>query len=282
MGRKTDRRGGAARMSTYHRRELPKSCTSFSSARGRELFARALAQGSLEPYWRLAEQFHTQAEPAYCGLATLVMVLNAMAIDPQRVWKGVWRWFDENLVNCSCKDIEVVKTSGISLAEFAQVARCNGVNCEVVRGTEMTADEFRSRVKRNMRRQADQREPCCSYLAVNYDRGRLGQTGTGHFSPIAGYDEETDSVLIMDVARFKYPPHWVSLPLLHSAMVEGGRGMALLWPGVHGETGLPALGCTLGSCVLAGFDEEGKSLRDFEDQGEEVHTASCARCSSDK
>jgi Phytochelatin synthase len=31
----------------------------------------------------------------------------------------------------------------------------------------------------------------------------LGQTGSGHFSPIAGYHAATDSVLILDVARFK-------------------------------------------------------------------------------
>jgi hypothetical protein len=49
-------------------------------------------------------------------------------------------------------------------------------------------------------------------------RGVLNQTGTGHFSPIGGYNSSLDMVLIMDVARFKYPPHWVPLPLLHEAM----------------------------------------------------------------
>lgn len=44
------------------------------------------------------------------------------------------------------------------------------------------------------------------------------QTGTGHFSPIAGYHTGQDMALILDVARFKYPPHWVPLPLLWEAM----------------------------------------------------------------
>lgn len=44
------------------------------------------------------------------------------------------------------------------------------------------------------------------------------QTGTGHFSPVGGYHAESDMVLILDVARFKYPPHWVPLPLLWEAM----------------------------------------------------------------
>ncbi|XP_059431960.1 long-chain-alcohol oxidase FAO2-like isoform X3 [Corylus avellana] len=45
-----------------------------------------------------------------------------------------------------------------------------------------------------------------------------GKTGTGHFSPIGGYHAERDMVLILDVARFKYPPHWVPLTLLWEAM----------------------------------------------------------------
>lgn len=44
------------------------------------------------------------------------------------------------------------------------------------------------------------------------------QTGTGHFSPIGGYHAGKDMALILDVARFKYPPHWVPLTLLWEAM----------------------------------------------------------------
>lgn len=46
----------------------------------------------------------------------------------------------------------------------------------------------------------------------------LVQTGTGHFSPIGGYHAGRDMALILDVARFKYPPHWVPLSLLWEAM----------------------------------------------------------------
>merc|ERR1712032_276346 len=57
------------------------------------------------------------------------------------------------------------------------------------------------------------------FLVASYSRQRLGQTGGGHFSPIGGYHEESDSVLIMDVARFKYPAHWVPLEELVQAML---------------------------------------------------------------
>ena len=35
---------------------------------------------------------------------------------------------------------------------------------------------------------------------------------------IGGYHAGRDSVLVLDVARFKYPPHWVPLPALYAAM----------------------------------------------------------------
>lgn len=50
------------------------------------------------------------SEPAYCGLGTLAMVLNALAIDPQRIWKGPWRWFSEELLDC-CSPLEVLPTA---------------------------------------------------------------------------------------------------------------------------------------------------------------------------
>uniref|UniRef100_A0A158P7B6 glutathione gamma-glutamylcysteinyltransferase n=1 Tax=Angiostrongylus cantonensis TaxID=6313 RepID=A0A158P7B6_ANGCA len=55
-------------------------------------------------------------------------------------------------------------------------------------------------------------------IVASYDRSQLQQTGTGHFSPLAAFHVASDRVLIMDVARFKYPPHWVQLDHLQKAM----------------------------------------------------------------
>ena len=67
---------------------------------GRQIFQEALLDGTMNGFFRLMEQFNTQDEPAFCGLASLSMVLNALAIDPRRPWKGVWRWFSEDLLDC--------------------------------------------------------------------------------------------------------------------------------------------------------------------------------------
>ena len=69
-------------------------------------------------------------------------------------------------------------------------------------------------------------------IIVSYSRKALNQTGDGHYSPIGGYHSETDQVLILDVARFKYPPHWVPLTTLWESMAyvdaETGRSRGFM------------------------------------------------------
>ena len=45
-------------------------------------------------------------------------------------------------------------------------------------------------------------------VLVHYDRSVLGQEGTAHFSPLGSYSKKRDSFLILDVAKYKYPPVW--------------------------------------------------------------------------
>lgn len=63
--------------------------------------------------------FHrTQDEPAFCGLASIAMVLNALAIDPKRAWKGPWRWFHEQMLDC-CQPLTQVLQTGIVLNQVS-------------------------------------------------------------------------------------------------------------------------------------------------------------------
>ena len=57
-------------------RILPEHTISFSSPMGKKLFKESLVAGTMENYFKLAEQFTTQQDPAYCGPASLTMVLN--------------------------------------------------------------------------------------------------------------------------------------------------------------------------------------------------------------
>ncbi len=166
--------------------------------------------GGMAGYFPLAEQFHTQTEPAFCGLGTLVIILNALAIDPQRIWKGVWRWYGEEFLDC-CHPLATIRDHGITFDEFVCLARCNGAIATPCRYHQSSLTDFRETVQQICATSAG------IHLVAAYSRRILGQTGDGHFSPIAGYHAQRDLVLILDVARFKYPPHWVPLPLLWQA-----------------------------------------------------------------
>ena len=198
-------------MQSLYRRPLPPALVAFAAPEGRALFDAARAEGGMEAFFPLIEQFHTQADPAFCGLGTLVVALNALGVDPGRLWKGPWRWFSEEMLDC-CSPLERVRARGITLDELACLARCNGAAATLSRATADNVTAFRATLRAAARASAD------PVLIVSYDRSVLGQTGVGHFSPIGGYHEASDHALVLDVARFKYPPHWVSVTALHAAM----------------------------------------------------------------
>ena len=210
----------------HHRLRLPPPAVQLASAQGKEFFRDALLSGGAECYFRLAEAFHTQSEPAFCGLGTLVMVLNALEVDPGAQWKGSWRWYDESLFAC-CVDLEDIKKQGITWRPWVELAREQGLHVRPSLAAHTTIDAFREAV-RAVTRSADRA------LVVNYSRSVVGQMGTGHYSPIGAYVAEHDVVLLFDVARFKHPPHWLPLGTLWEAMaakdpVSGfARGYAVL------------------------------------------------------
>jgi len=225
---------------TFYRRPLPPDTIAFSSPEGRALFADALARGGLDGYFQLAEQFHTQSDPAFCGLGSLVVALNALAIDPGRLWKGPWRWFAEDLLDC-CVPLPQVRARGLTLDELSCLARCNGAEVEAVHSTPEPSDlhAFRSALAACARGER--------VLIASYDRAALGQTGSGHFSPLGGYHAERDMVLLLDVARFKYPPHWVRGEALWRAMhaIDPAAGRSRGWLSLRARAHGVALGFTL-------------------------------------
>jgi len=203
----------------FHRRPLPLPAIAFSSPAGKELFKLALAQKNAEIFFHLSEAFRTQDEPTFCGLGTLVTVLNALEVDPGQIWKGAWRWYAETMLDC-CVDIEEVKRKGLSWEEWLCVARCQGLAVKAHRAEASSVEAFRVAVQ----------SACVSdtsVLCVAYSRAALGQSGDGHYSPIGAYEAESDQVLIMDVARFKHPPHWVTVETMFEAMLQHDKSSGL-------------------------------------------------------
>eukprot|EP00162_Nutomonas_longa_P021289 comp4345_c0_seq1/m.2873 comp4345_c0_seq1/g.2873 ORF comp4345_c0_seq1/g.2873 comp4345_c0_seq1/m.2873 type:complete len:274 (-) comp4345_c0_seq1:79-900(-) len=195
--------------STFYMRPLPSSLVPFSSSEGRQRLREADNARFAESFYPLIEQFTTQAEPAFCGLSSLVMVLNGFGLDPGKVWKPPWRFYTEEHLNC-CLTLEDVKQRGIAMPQLACLARCNSLDCEELYTDKIDIDLFRERITHTVSHNE-------AFAVVSYSRQSLGQTGIGHFSPVAAYHKATDSVLILDVARFKYPPYWATISELYKA-----------------------------------------------------------------
>lgn len=57
-----------------------------------------------------------------------------------------------------------------------------------------------------------------TYSILNFGRQQLDQTGDGHFSCVGGFHPQTEKVLVLDTARFKYPPYWVDIEQLYTSV----------------------------------------------------------------
>ncbi|KAF9898130.1 hypothetical protein BX616_004454 [Lobosporangium transversale] len=208
---------------SFYRRKLPDHLISFTSPQGKQLFREMLEEGY--GFFSLVGNFTTQSETAFCGPSSLAMVLNSLEVDPQRQWKGAWRWYSDELLQC-CAPTEQVKAKGITFNQFACLSKCH-CDVQVRRANQTSLEQFKKDL-----------EMVCSrddiHMVVSFSRKALGQTGDGHFSPIGGYVPKAGMVLVLDTARFKYPSYFVSVEKLYESLfpidVETGtsRGYFLL------------------------------------------------------
>ncbi|CDZ49107.1 phytochelatin synthase family protein [Neorhizobium galegae] len=109
---------------------------------------------------------------------------------------------------------------GLTLDELAELARMKTERkISVLR--DLTADEFREHMKRT-------NDPGRRYI-VNFTREKIFGAGAGHHSPIGGYLEAEDLVLVLDVNE-DYKPWLVERERLFSAMdtLDGDRKRGLL------------------------------------------------------
>lgn len=124
-----------------------------------------------------------------------------------------------------------VRGAGMSLAEFAALSRAVGLHAVERRADSSSLSDFQEAVWEalgcgvgcgNEGGGAHRHTPFGArggtHVVVSFNRTALKQTGEGHFSPLGGYSRRHAAVLVMDVARFKYPPYWVPLSALWESM----------------------------------------------------------------
>ncbi|WP_107670163.1 phytochelatin synthase family protein [Cyanothece sp. BG0011] len=184
---------------------LDENLINFNSSQGETLLIESQAR---QDYIPLSLQFETQENLAFCGVASIVMVLNALSIPAPKAteWVMYHRFTQENFFdNPKTETIitkETVSRQGMTLQELGGLLKSYPLEVEVYHGDEVSLSEFRQRIITNLKQENN-------FVLVNYLRSSIGQERGGHISPIAAYNEQSDRFLILDVSRYKYPPVWV-------------------------------------------------------------------------
>ena len=179
---------------------LPEGLVPLAAAEGRSMLAESRASTD---YPSLSRTFEPQSRPAFCGVASSVVVLNALHPSrPRLTQAGFFADWPTELR---------VTLTGMTLQQLGELLRQHGAEVEIVLAAETSLDAFRVVARENLSRSGD-------YVLVNYQRALLGQRGGGHISPLAAYSAATDRFLILDVAAYRYPPTWVSAADLWTAM----------------------------------------------------------------
>ena len=186
-----------------------------TSSEGQSLL---LGAEAYDDYFPLSIHFTTQDNPAYCGPATIAMVLNALNVPrpASKMTLGLGMFDQKNIFTDAAAAVKPAESIinppyGMTLDELGGVLAAHDLDVEVVHAGDTDLDTFRKTAIELLQKED-------SFILVNYLRKAMGQESGGHISPLAAYDEDTDRFLILDVARYKYPPVWVDAATLFDAM----------------------------------------------------------------
>lgn len=193
--------------------KLPATSIGLDTPAGQQLL---LESASRADYWPLAQGYETQSKPSHCGPASSVMVLNALKVPaPASATHEPFRQFDQdNFFSDQAEKVlseATLSQQGATLDELAAMLGSWGTEVQVVHAAADGLPAFRQQARAAL---GSGRQ----FVIINFHRDPLNQLGGSHFSPLAAYHEASDRFLVLDVARFRYPPFWVTAEQLFSAM----------------------------------------------------------------
>ena len=168
-------------------------------------------------FFSLMPYVTTEEYETFCGAASMASVLNSLPTNNRPVPPqfSPYHYFtqDSLFIESTDKIItkEKVEKSGLTLDQLKQFLEIWAANPTIYYGSTLSLSQFRNLITSSLSN-PNQR------IIVNFDRKALDQIGHGHFSPIGAYDSKTDSVLILDVAKYKYPPVWTKTSDLFNAI----------------------------------------------------------------
>ena len=191
-------------------------------------------------FYQLVNFYQPQENPLFCSIATGTMIRNALDygnISSQKTGEirkpdgtvGEFHLYaQKDFFNDKTEKVKkraIVEyrepgkdgktyDAGLSLGDFAQMLKINGLKTQLVSAEkvdEKFAEKFRQVLKKNLAEDKN-------FVVLNFDGKVLGKETRGHISPVVAFDEETDSVFVLDVALHKNQWYWVGVTKLVEAM----------------------------------------------------------------
>lgn len=185
----------------------------WNSEEGKALRARIPADAD---YWQLSPWFAEQINQTYCSVASAITVLNAMPIkkpvDPVYAPNAYFtqsNYFTPEVIKVISP--QTVLAQGMTREEMTKTLLSQGVKARSIAGDSIDEKALRSLLQKAL---GDDGQ----FVLANYLRSAVGQPGGGHWSALAAYDAQTDRVLILDVAKYMYPPVWIEISTLQKAI----------------------------------------------------------------
>ena len=144
------------------------------------------------------------------------MVLNALGVPAPAVpeYEPYRTFTQDNVLDQQTDKVlprETLAKQGMTLDQIGGILALEPVKAEVHHASDSSVEEFRKLASAYLRERGH-------FVIVNYLRKALGEQKGGHISPLAAYDAKTDRFLVLDVARYKYPPVWVKTADMFAAM----------------------------------------------------------------
>ena len=198
-------------------------------------------------FYQLVNFYQPQINPLYCSVASSVIVLNALRngeIPSQKALEIVrpaseggsvseFHSYSQltffNAETDKIKKHEIIEfkqpkevkngkkvfDAGLSIGDLkdilTKVYKVKVSLVYAVKDNAKSVNNFRADLKKYL---SDNK----NFVIVNFDGAVLGAKVGGHISPLAAYDEASDSVLVLDVALHKETWYFVPLAKLYEAM----------------------------------------------------------------
>lgn len=212
----------------------------FNSVDGKK---RLLQSRHNNDFYQLVNFYQPQINPVLCSAASSVIILNALnhgqiasqksgeIIKPEELKSAKIEYklhnqidfFNSNTDKIKKKEIILFKQknskgrydAGLTLTDLSKIlSQSYQLKVQKVHADNndaVTINKFREDLIKHLSDNSH-------FILANFNGKKLDLTTGGHISPIAAYDQETDSVLVLDVAAHKELWRFIPLERLYGAM----------------------------------------------------------------